>query len=688
MKEKYNFDYKVLHPFKWYIIENFPFLEDSIDAIDNYQLFCKLGKEINIDRDAINKLGVQVEGITDWFDDLDVQEEVNKKLDEMAESGELEEIITAYLNTNALICFNTVNNMKTAENLVDGSYARTLGFYEIDDKGGATYKIRNITNDDVIDNMFIIALNDEQNELIAELITTDNMNIKQFGIYENDSDDDSDKLNALLVKAKLLSIKLVGNNAFCKITKTINIPVYSYLDNIKLDFYSGSYTNNYAMYVNSNNTHNSWEQSYPYEFGKISNCEFKNNTNTDLNCVFNYSNSEFNTIVFNGFDTALKTSPLYLDSYKLINLNAWNNRGTNYVFDLGYLGDNVTINGLHAGGKVNIINVGNGHNGIVLNNIIANGCVNIQESNVTLNNLHQEGGNARININTKSIVKISNSFMYHNTNADQHNIDISTHCHVIVDNCQIVHFLDTTETDNSTDDIDINVGINSDLTLTNCFKKVHTADVGSKDLANIKTNLGITLNNIQYFNGSGFDNLPNIIGTNQKNSTNTIYYDATTNIAKWNIETGTYYYAIVRLADIGRKIKYSASTYKKSVSLTNGGSGYLFTGLRGIYRIYRGTSPNTYTHYVDVPHYNNNHKCCCNFKYSTNTGYMVQRRYCLQFFNKYNRYNWLDLCSWWYSRNLESFIKKRDYIPLLFLSIIQLYLIHYNYRLNCDHAKL
>lgn len=93
MNEKKNFDYKRLHPFKWYILENFPFLEDSIDVLTNYQLFCKLGEMYNKEIDSINTLGVQVEGITDWFDNLDVQDEINNKLDAMAEDGSLAEII-------------------------------------------------------------------------------------------------------------------------------------------------------------------------------------------------------------------------------------------------------------------------------------------------------------------------------------------------------------------------------------------------------------------------------------------------------------------------------------------------------------------------------------------------------------------------------------------------------------------
>lgn len=174
MSEKINFDYKKLHPFKWYILENFPFLEDSIDALTNYQLFCKLGKMYNKQVDAINTLGVQVEGLTDWFDNLDVQDEINNKLDEMAESGELTEIIADYLNTKALICFDTVSDMKQAENLVSGSFAKTLGYHSINDGGAATYKIV----EDIPSGYYETL----DSGLYAELIFENNeINIKQFG---------------------------------------------------------------------------------------------------------------------------------------------------------------------------------------------------------------------------------------------------------------------------------------------------------------------------------------------------------------------------------------------------------------------------------------------------------------------------------------------------------------------------
>ena len=41
------FNFNKLTPFKWFVIENFPFIEADFDTLTEWQLFCKLGKEIN-----------------------------------------------------------------------------------------------------------------------------------------------------------------------------------------------------------------------------------------------------------------------------------------------------------------------------------------------------------------------------------------------------------------------------------------------------------------------------------------------------------------------------------------------------------------------------------------------------------------------------------------------------------------
>lgn len=90
-------------PFKWFVLQNFPFIEEDFDAITNYQLLCKIVEYLNTTIDKTNELGNQVEVLTNWFNNLDVQDEIDNKLDEMAQDGTLARII----NENI---FNDLNN--------------------------------------------------------------------------------------------------------------------------------------------------------------------------------------------------------------------------------------------------------------------------------------------------------------------------------------------------------------------------------------------------------------------------------------------------------------------------------------------------------------------------------------------------------------------------------------------------
>ena len=167
MSDNINFDHKNLSPFKWFVLENFPFIEADFDALTEWQLFCKIGKEINKIIESQNIVGKQEEELTnafnnlqnyvnDYFENLDVQTEINNKLNEMAEDGTLQEIITSYLKTNGILAFNNVNEMINSENLINGTFVKTYGTDFLNDGYGNFYKIRNITSDDVIDNINII----------------------------------------------------------------------------------------------------------------------------------------------------------------------------------------------------------------------------------------------------------------------------------------------------------------------------------------------------------------------------------------------------------------------------------------------------------------------------------------------------------------------------------------------------
>lgn len=119
--------------------------------------------------EELQTLYVQLKDYVDnYFDNLDIQTEINNKLDEMAESGQLAEIIAQYIQLQGVLAYDTKAAMKAAENLVDGSIAKTLGDTNYKDGKGHFYKIREILNTDVVDDDNIIALHDP--DLIAEKI--------------------------------------------------------------------------------------------------------------------------------------------------------------------------------------------------------------------------------------------------------------------------------------------------------------------------------------------------------------------------------------------------------------------------------------------------------------------------------------------------------------------------------------
>ena len=136
--------------------------------------------------EELQNLFVQLQEYVDnYFENLDVQEEINNKLDDMAESGELAEIIAEYINMNAVFVYDTIASMAAAENLQDGSSAYCLGKDTYNDGKGAFYKIREITISDVIDGFLIVAITNTE-DLIGERLPN---------YYINDLQDQIDTIN-------------------------------------------------------------------------------------------------------------------------------------------------------------------------------------------------------------------------------------------------------------------------------------------------------------------------------------------------------------------------------------------------------------------------------------------------------------------------------------------------------------
>lgn len=127
------------------------------------------------------------------FSDLNVQSEIDHKLNEMVEDGTLQEIIEQYLQTNVAWTFDTVADMKAAENLVAGAYAETIGYHAKNDNGGGLYYI---TDEALTANeATIIAAGD----LFAVLVTEENsVTAEQFGCYGDGTHDDTTALQACI----------------------------------------------------------------------------------------------------------------------------------------------------------------------------------------------------------------------------------------------------------------------------------------------------------------------------------------------------------------------------------------------------------------------------------------------------------------------------------------------------------
>lgn len=201
MKEKF------IPPFRRFVLQNFPFIEHDFDALTSYQLFCKVVEYLNKVIGSQNEVTQQMQYVLDYFNNLDVQEEIDNKLDEMAESGELAEIIASYLDTKAIFAFNTVSEMKSAENLINGSYARTLGYYSAGDGGAGLYKISDTSS--------VTAKQETLDSgLYAQLVTTKIVNPGAFGCYGDGTHDDTVALQAAIDYATTNNLDIVGNATY------------------------------------------------------------------------------------------------------------------------------------------------------------------------------------------------------------------------------------------------------------------------------------------------------------------------------------------------------------------------------------------------------------------------------------------------------------------------------------------
>ena len=309
-----------LPPFKHFCVTIGNLPTSYVDSLSYYEMLewlCHYLQDtvipaLNTNGEAVTELQTLFtelqEYVNNYFDNLDVQEEINNKLDEMAESGELTDIIAQYLGLAGVLSYNTVSDMKSAQNLTNGSICQTLGYHSINDGGKALYKVRTITNDDIIDEATIISLSD--NTLIAELVVRNELNPEMFGAYGDGTHDD--------------------HNALIKIIKYANVNKASYDNNnyksMTIKFNNKKYLNNSTIVFNSDSTtadtlnidgNGAYIIGYGFEFAINAGWKLHiNNLNmANMTTAFDFKtrNLEYGKYIFENIEFVDITNPFIMD---------------------------------------------------------------------------------------------------------------------------------------------------------------------------------------------------------------------------------------------------------------------------------------------------------------------------------------------------------------------------------------
>lgn len=119
--------------FRNWVLQNFPYIEDDFDALTDYQLFCKIcGYVLKYSKDN-KEMRKQIDDMLNYFNNLDVQEEINNKLDEMAEDGTLADIINEEIFENLNNEINYNKSHQLSDSVQTDLYKKLTGLFDYQD---------------------------------------------------------------------------------------------------------------------------------------------------------------------------------------------------------------------------------------------------------------------------------------------------------------------------------------------------------------------------------------------------------------------------------------------------------------------------------------------------------------------------------------------------------------------------
>ena len=304
-------------------LTNFPYIEKDFDALTDYELLCLVVKYLN---DVISNQNEQNDSITrmynsflalqdyvnntkdeletafnnlddyvrNYFANLDVQEEINNKLDEMVEDGTLQDILVNYLKIGYVSAYGGIDNEDLTTVITSMINTYNINYIFCDVSG----YLENIT------------LTSENNVIIDFMGNTIKITGKyaEYNIFEN-----SGKLTLLNGTFDC------GNTNSCTVLRGIN-GSYNIID--KCNFI------NFKETTNTRQTHPIYV--YTGSYTKITNCHFENITQVGNGTIGDYGGSA--SCILSQFDSENPTTnetSLIVDSCSF--KNNWNTNAQNEI---------------------------------------------------------------------------------------------------------------------------------------------------------------------------------------------------------------------------------------------------------------------------------------------------------------------------------------------------------------------
>ena len=243
----------------------------------------------------VQNLMTQLQEYVDNYFEIGFPAEVNRKLDEMAEDGTLQNLLNNYANVQKT--YNTYTELLAdSSTFINGLRLKTLGYYTVNDGGQAEYIVTNTADN----TKYQVELS---NSLYLELIVNDKLKVKQFGAYGDNIHDDTTAIQNA-INYGINTGELYINNGLYKITDTLIISkgFKIYGEYNKGETGNNSYVGSEIIQstVNKNIFDFITESNTMYNM-QIENIRFKGNDGIGFNIdnIF-FSEFVFKRLIFNG----------------------------------------------------------------------------------------------------------------------------------------------------------------------------------------------------------------------------------------------------------------------------------------------------------------------------------------------------------------------------------------------------